>query len=300
VDSSALFIESVMEEEKGKQPWTLREFGGKTLWDWMGLLIVPVVLSIITVGFTWQQNERQQDLETERSNQAQKIENQRAAAERELAEQRAQDAALQAYLDQTGTLLLEENLHDSKKTVSEVRTLARARTLTVLQRLDASRKAQVINFLAEANLIDKEAPNPPVISLQDANLEGVKLEGSMYLASIDLAGADLSGADLSGVDLIGAWLFGADLSGIDLSCDSYFGRCFDPADLSDADLFDADLRNANLKDAVLTQAQLEEARSLEGATMPDGQILKSDVNPDGPTFEEWRKSKDSGEDGEKE
>jgi hypothetical protein len=26
--------------------------------------------------------------------------------------------------------------------------------------------------------------------------------------------------------------------------------------------------------------------------MPDGQILKSDNNPDGPTFEEWLESKD--------
>jgi hypothetical protein len=32
--------------------------------------------------------------------------------------------------------------------------------------------------------------------------------------------------------------------------------------------------------------------------MPDGQILKGADNPDGPTFEEWLKSKGSGEDGE--
>jgi hypothetical protein len=74
-------------EKQGRKPWTLREFGGKTLWDWMGLLIVPVVLSLITVAFAWQQDARQQW-----------IENKRAEAERELAEQRAQDEALQVYL----------------------------------------------------------------------------------------------------------------------------------------------------------------------------------------------------------
>ena len=74
-------------EKQGRKPWTLREFGGKTLWDWMGLLIVPVVLSLITVAFAWQQDARQQ-----------RIENKRAEAERELAEQRAQDEALQVYL----------------------------------------------------------------------------------------------------------------------------------------------------------------------------------------------------------
>jgi hypothetical protein len=31
--------------------------------------------------------------------------------------------------------------------------------------------------------------------------------------------------------------------------------------------------------------------------MPDGQILRSDDNPDGLTFEEWLKSKDRDEDG---
>jgi hypothetical protein len=38
--------------------------------------------------------------------------------------------------------------------------------------------------------------------------------------------------------------------------------------------------------------QLAAARSLEGATMPDGQTLKSDKMPHGPTFEEWLKDKE--------
>ncbi len=40
-----------------------------------------------------------------------------------------------------------------------------------------------------------------------------------------------------------------------------------------------------------SQGQLEVARSLEGATMPDGQVLKSADNPDRPTLEEWLKSR---------
>src|SRR3712207_1351425 len=60
--------------------WMLREFGGKTVWDWLQLLIVPVILSLITVVFTWQQNARQEA-----------IEDQRAHTERTIEEQRAQD-----------------------------------------------------------------------------------------------------------------------------------------------------------------------------------------------------------------
>jgi hypothetical protein len=37
--------------------------------------------------------------------------------------------------------------------------------------------------------------------------------------------------------------------------------------------------------------QLRAAKSLEEATMPDGRILKSDDNPNGPTFQEWLKRK---------
>jgi hypothetical protein len=52
-----------------------------------------------------------------------------------------------------------------------------------------------------------------------------------------------------------------------------------------------------------TEGQLAAAESLAGATMPDGQILKGDTNPDGPTFEGWLKlreleSKGRGEDGQ--
>jgi hypothetical protein len=52
------------EEKQGRKPLTLREFGGKSLWDWMGLLIVPVVLSHIRVDFACQQDTRQERFET--------------------------------------------------------------------------------------------------------------------------------------------------------------------------------------------------------------------------------------------
>src|SRR5215207_8763596 len=98
--------------------WT--GFRGKTIWDWLQLLIVPLALATIGFWFTQQQDARQRELE----------------------EQRAQDLALQAYLDQMSNLLLERNLRESEQG-SEARTLARARTLTILPRLDPSRKTAV-------------------------------------------------------------------------------------------------------------------------------------------------------------
>ncbi len=60
------------------------------------------------------------------------------------------------------------------------------------------------------------------------------------------------------------------------------------ADLRQADLSGADLSNAKLKGArVRGTPQLVICRSLEGATMPNGQ-----------KYEDWLKSKGRGEDGE--
>jgi cell division protein FtsB len=58
-------------------------FRGMTVRNWLELLIVPQALAAVGFWFTAQQDARQQ-----------RIENQRAQAERELAEQRAQDEAL--------------------------------------------------------------------------------------------------------------------------------------------------------------------------------------------------------------
>jgi hypothetical protein len=102
---------------------------GRTLWDLLQLLVIPLALVSIGLWFTAQQDARQQESE----------------------EQRAQDEALQAYLDQMGTLLLEHDLRNSEED-SEVQTLARARTVTVIQRLDADGNRNVIRFLREANL----------------------------------------------------------------------------------------------------------------------------------------------------
>jgi hypothetical protein len=244
-------------EKQGRKPWTLREVGGKTLWDWLQLLIVPVVLSLITVAFAWQQDTRQQ-----------RIENQRAEAERELAEQRAQDEALQAYLDQMSTLVLEKDLLKARgNPSSEVITLARARTLTVLERLDPSRKTQVARYLMEAKLVRGavEFPRPktitsipPVISLRRANLQGADLSERR---------AELSESDPRGSLVVTNLV---------------------AADLEDADLKDVDLTGANLEGAegVTNEVLEQQAASLEAATMPNGQ-----------KYEDWIKSKGRGEDG---
>ena len=172
--------------------------------------------------------------------------------------QNAQDEALQAYLDQMSTLLLERDLRssikdDATEDSQEARTLARARTLTVLSSLDPSRKAAVMQFLIEADLVRRDLVqgdlvlhriegHDPIIELSGADLRGIDLT-SAVLPYAHLNGADLSHADLSDASLSKADLGDADLSHADLS-----GANLISADLSDADLSGANLKRANLLD----------------------------------------------------
>jgi uncharacterized protein YjbI with pentapeptide repeats len=212
--------------------WT--GFRGKTAWDWMQLLIVPLVLTFLGLSFTAAQQviaNLQQDIRQ------QQIEDQRAEAERELAEQRAQDEALQAYLDLMKELLLEHDLRDSGPD-SSARAVANVQTLLILERVDPARKRSVLRLLTDSRLIDADAP---VMDLDDASLDGA-----------DVSGMDLSGTDLSGANLSDAYLSNADLS---------------DANLSGAYLSGADLGGAG---GVSKQELEQEASDLTDATMPDG------------------------------
>ena len=235
--------------------WT--GFGEKKLWDWLQLLstlAIPVVLAAAGFWFTTQQDARQQ-----------KIEDRRAEAEQELAAQRAEDEALQTYLGQMGTHLLKDDLRSAEER-SDVRTLARARTLTVLGRVGPDRKTTVIEFLYEASLINGD---DPVIPLNNANLSGIDLS-SRYLKDRIITG----NPDLEGINLRGADLGEADLRSANLT----------KADLREADLSEADLRWAYLYDAKLERADLREA-DLSGATINNGlppedvvHVLKADTS----------------------
>jgi hypothetical protein len=266
-----------LQRTQQRKAWTRRDLGGMTLRNWLpiaGALLVSLVIALGIWGITWQ---------------LEKLENQRAEAERELAEQRAQDEALQAYLDQMSQLILDRKLLEAEPG-DPVHTLAQARTSTAILRLDAEHNESVTHFLVTSDLSVRSKDSPRL--LRGSTLSHAKLSGA-HLPNADLGDAELSGADLSNALLVNANLIGADLSEANLFS----------ADLSDANLIGADLSravldNANLSNAVLdnanlggangiTNAELEQqAVSLEGADMPSGQ-----------KYEDWLKSEPRDEDG---
>ena len=267
--------------------WT--GFRGKTVWDWMQLFIVPLALVLVTIAFAWQQDIRQQEIQRQTAAREQELENQRAEVDREIEDQRAQQAVMQSYLDQMGVLLLDRNLRDADQD-SDVRNVARARTLTTLAALDPYRKQKVLRFLNETKLIQRTSPDgEPVISLRYAELQGVRLGHIGQLGGFDLNGIVAINADLSNANMVNAVVHGADVREADLSEANLtnadlVGAKLIGATLTNTDLTNTDLTNADLTDAKVTEEQLEAAESLEGATMPNGQ-----------KYEDWLKSKGSGE-----
>jgi hypothetical protein len=251
--------------------WT--GFRGRQLWDWQDILFVPLTIALLASLITLYQTSHQQQ-----------VEDQRAQEARELEAIRAERDITQAFHEDMGIFLLQKDLRTAGEN-EDVRLLARARALAVLDSVSGDRKVRVLEFMYETQLMQFRSHNrPPIISLRFANLSETRLVNRSILRNTDLDRAELIDAKLTDAKLIDATLTKADLRGAELS----------GTDLSGADLSGADLRGAKCWD----KKQLREAESLQGATMPDSQKLKSDDDPAGPTLEEWLKSKNRRKNGE--
>ncbi|MBE7384405.1 MAG: pentapeptide repeat-containing protein [Leptolyngbya sp. SIO1E4] len=246
----------------------------------LGVIAIPLVLFFAAQSYeerllqreqTYQENVRQQELE------------------------RSQQQAVTDYLNQLSTILLdmEGDLDDSQN--EGLRTLTTATTLTLLRdpNLDGNRKGQVIEFLSQMNLVQREfvygpqrpEDTVPIISLRTADLSSADLRGT-DLSNADLSFADLSFAnlrradlffaDLSFANLRRADLFLADLSDADLSGADLSDAILHSADLSNADLFLADLSDADLSDANLSGADLRFA-DLSGADLSGANLSNADL-----------------------
>lgn len=147
---------------------------GKTLWDWLQLLVIPATLSAAVLLFnTWEGN-RQRERTDRQTRADREAAVQQAEVDRQIAVNDQRERALQAFVDQMSTLILEKRLRRSSVR-SDLRIVARTRALSALRGLDAQRKGTLVRFLAEAQLL--QAPHP-VVNLRGADLEGALLRGA--------------------------------------------------------------------------------------------------------------------------
>lgn len=273
----------------------------KTLWDWLELLVVPLMLLLFGIGINWtiQNNERtrtEAQTKIERARNEARSQDERirteaqAQIEREIANDRLRDQTLHNYFDRMSELLLQEKLRQAGPD-NEVRIVARAWTLTSLGSLDSTRKGTLLNFLWETGLIrhgntmvrlvnaDFSGANLEKAYLEKADLQLVNLEKSnlSYGAFYDafLESAKLNGANLEGAAFLRANLVNAEFKGAICSA-NFTDANLESADFEGANLESAHLKRANLAGAIfrksnLAWAHLENA-NLEGVNFTDANL----------------------------
>jgi uncharacterized protein YjbI with pentapeptide repeats len=260
----------------------------KTLWDWLVLAGVPFTIAVL--GFSFQYSQE-------------KAKAAKADQDRKRDEDQHREAALQDYLSFLSDLLVDKQLRnllpkipDFRHEISEVDILKvepeidanaaldviQARTLSLLRlfREDTPRKASVLSFLGDADLLRQLNLDLSQFCLENANLSGANLTRA-NLGRANLSGANLSYANLSRANLVRANLSGANLNNAHLSFDPLhpdpiFGANLKNAELSKAELKNANLRNANLPKANLSGADLSNAE-LIGANFSGADLSGADL-----------------------
>jgi uncharacterized protein YjbI with pentapeptide repeats len=254
----------------------LEQPSSKTIWDWLQLLIIPIMLA--TGGYIFNATLSRNEQRSSQDDQ--------------------QEGTLQSYLHGMSDLLLEKQLRTSQPN-DEVRNVARAITLAALRKLNSERKLVLIRFLFESNLFN-------IIKLDDADLSGILLRNitlrdlEMHYAivtnvffdnfnfercdfddtnfsnstytgikviSSSLRGVNFSHTKMTNLDFTGSSLIEADLSYANLS-----NVIFRNADLSNANFTGARLSNVDLHGATITREQLNRAKLLQGVSMDAGRI----------------------------
>lgn len=215
------------------QIWRWTGLGEKKLWDFLQLLIVPVVLWGLSSWFNHKETIRKQ----------------------EEAKETNQQEALISYIDNLPTLL-----KDTKTEEYIVRGLAQAKTSTTLQLLkdDPNRREVLLDFLRVSGLLGTFQDSQKQKAIESI-LEGINLKNRV-LQGADLHRANLKDADLRNTDLVEANLNNANLSGAKLGEADLRGATLRRANLRKASLIGANLKGADLEGANLIDANFDHAK----------------------------------------
>lgn len=268
---------------------TSKNQSGKTLWDVLGLLGVPIVLLLLGNLLQQQEQKRseqrlaQDKVQAEaRAKQERDTADKRLEQDKKIAADNQTEEALQAYFDRLSTLLVDKNLIARAKhgkgqdeQVKAATDVIQAWTRSVLRRLenDPERKVDVFLFLINTEVLSKLK-----LEVNQFNLKGLNLK-EINFRKTNLEGIDFSGIDLSGANLEGVILSGANLSRANLTKAKFFyfdsiykidedtdegywmhvGTDLRGANLHGANLHGTDLRFVNFEGADLRQATLEGA-----------------------------------------
>ena len=211
----------------------------KSLWDWLELLIVPLILAIGGWWISHVEKLRSQNLKD--------------TEVLVLVEKQRQDS-LQKYIDDMTSLLLGNITDEWDEDDIILNAVIISQTLATLKMLDGTRKGILLQFLCDLGLISIEK-NPQ----------------TQHFGSLDIRMADLSNANLNGCRLYGVRLMEVNFSGATFYSATFYGSDlwqsnFTAADLTysefisarmvDSTFQDTKMIRSNASDLVLTRAKI--------------------------------------------
>jgi hypothetical protein len=188
-------------------------FKGKTLWDWMSLLLVPSIIATATLVVNHVQAQSNQST--------------------------IQESAFQQYIDRISNLVLSPLDHNATVT----NAVAQAHTAAILQIVRQERAGRVLSFLDQLGRLKDFIPDLEGIDLTNAELKGFNLDG-LEFDRVRFVRADLEGASLIRSDLEAVNFSGADLKFTTMHFASFENTIMDKANLAHADIRFTDLSKA--------------------------------------------------------
>jgi uncharacterized protein YjbI with pentapeptide repeats len=239
-------------------------FQKKSFWDWLQLLIVPLMLALGAFYLNSAADFR----------------------DYQIAQERKQQEILTDYFSKMQGLIVEtkkskqtpgsKESNSEERLLTEFRPTAQALTLSVLEQLDGERKGKVIIYLAESQLItvDNNKPYPqPEIKLDGTNLDDIKLGNNgqrnslnekemTIIDKIKIRNANMKRANLSGFQLLDSELNGsnlenATLENVNFTGSTMIGSRFINGKITDVNFTDVTLGktifdNVNLKNITIS------------------------------------------------
>jgi len=211
----------------------------KTLWDWLDLLIIPLAIGVLAWSFKESEKEKADKLEDERM----------------------QNEGLDSFIKIMTELIIKHNLASTHST-PETRTIARTRINLAFSNLNGTRKGQVLQFLYESGLIDKN----PTIKLVGGNIKYAVLDGIVlieseikgaYFNEASIKDSNLNDAVFTSCDFTDADLSGSLMRNVDLSYTKLIKAKLKNMDLTSVNFEGANLTNADLRESDISQGQLD-------------------------------------------
>ncbi|CCI23455.1 pentapeptide repeat-containing protein [Microcystis aeruginosa] len=255
-------------------------FQKKSFWDWLQLLIVPLMLALGAFYLN-------------------------SASESSRVQEQIKQEILTDYFSKMQDLIVEtkkvketSGYKESHPKDQEVRLLpefkptAQALTLSVLEQLDGKRKGKVITYLAESQLITVDNNKPstqPEIKLYGINLDDIELgnkgqrnslnEDEMTIIDkIKIKNANMKRANLSGLQLLYSELNGSNLENATLENVNFTGSTMIGSRFINGKITDVNFTDVRLGKTIFDNVKLENIKISDKTNFDNACFTKIDTS----------------------